>query len=483
MFSRSSIMLSSEYAKEDRLKFLYDGLDVDTIKKFYNELIQSGKAIQEDFDDPDVRESHFNIKYNKTFSDSIERRKLSPVRILNKQLQDNGCNVDISQILDTDIEYVPTQDAKTKYKYKNGLLFWCSWNNQLKAVTYNNKVLMYVKYRISWYMNNKKYVGPTDLSAIYNDDLVVNDRALEDFIKKAYLEIPHINIITDPDELKEEGIKSLQTLDKGHYIIYAYYVKLSALKKNDITKKLETRRDYAEFLKEQFNITKEQIHQGKKYLEDTVKRNLNITHKRQVRNKKTTNERIGAVDDVKTIIDLTYDNIFQISEQLHKAEIDYLRNTTDSKYTNYRFAYDKITLPKVLIPFFKKAMPNVKLDPSYTDQNPEDYDALQISNPGDLFVILNVYIQLIVFKCGKLLELYNDTVYALEYVKDYSKTAQMLNDLKIQFGFYKDLCAGILGNHSTYTRISNIILNETGIDCKDVFKVFMPYVDQNRISV
>ena len=51
----------------------------------------------------------------------------------------------------------------------------------------------------------------------------------------------------------------------------------------------------------------------------------------------------------------------------------------------------------------------------------------------------------------------------------------MLNDLKWQFDLYKDLCAGILGNNKTYERIGNIILSETGIDCKLIFKVFEPY--------
>ena len=106
MFSRSSIMLTSEYNKTERLRYLFDGLDFDMIINFYKELIQSGNATQEDFDDPDVRESHFDIKYKKAFSNSIERRQLSPVRILTKQLQDHGCNVDISQLTDLDIEYV-----------------------------------------------------------------------------------------------------------------------------------------------------------------------------------------------------------------------------------------------------------------------------------------------------------------------------------------------------------------------------------------
>lgn len=475
MFSRSSIMLKSVYDRSERLKYLFDGLDDDMIMKFYMELIQSGKATQEDFDDPNVRESHFDIKYEKTFSNPIERRKLSPVRILTKQLQDHGCNVDISQLTDLDIEYVSTNDAKTKYKYRNGLLFWCDWNHQLRAVTYNNKIIMFIKYRVSWYMNNKDYIGPTDLTAIYNDNFIINEKALKEFIKKAYIEIPRISIITDPEDLKKEGLTSLPKLDKGYFIIYAYYVKLSALKKNDITKKLESRRDYAEFLREQYNITKEQIHQGKEFLEEVVKKNLNIHHKKQAKNKKVTTDRLDAISNVRTIIDLTYDNIFQITEELHKAEIDYLSNTTDSKYVNYNFAYDSITLPQNIIPFFKKAMPDKELGPHYTDQTEDTYDSFKIHNVGDLFVIVNVYVQYIVYRCGNLLESYNQTVNALNTVKDYAKTAQMLNDLKWQFDSYKDLCAGILGNNKTYERIGNIILSETGIDCKLIFKVFEPY--------
>lgn len=478
MFSRSSIMLTSEYNKTERLRYLFDGLDFDMIINFYKELIQSGNATQEDFDDPDVRENHFDIKYKKAFTNPIERRKLSPVRILTKQLQDHGCNVDISQLTDLDIEYVSTNDAKTKYKYRNGLLFWCDWNHQLRAVTYNNKIIMFIKYRVSWYMNNKDYIGPTDLTAIYNDNFIINEKALKEFIKKAYIEIPRISIITDPEDLKKECLTSLPKLDKDYFIIYAYYVKLSALKKNDITKKLESRRDYAEFLREQYNITKEQIHQGKDFLEEVVKKNLNIHHKKQAKNKKVTTDRLDAISNVRTIIDLTYDNIFQITEELHKAEIDYLSNTTDSKYVNYNFAYDSITLPKNIIPFFKKAMPDKILGPHYTDQLEEDFDTFKIHNIGDLFVIINVYVQYIVYRCGLLLECYNQTVKALETVKDYAKTAQMLNDLKWQFDSYKDLCAGILGNNSFYKRIGDIILSETGIDCNLIFNVFEPYINK-----
>ena len=120
-------------------------------------------------------------------------------------------------------------------------------------------------------------------------------------------------------------------------------------------------------------------------------------------------------------------------------------------------------------------MPDKELGPHYTDQTEDTYDSFKIHNVGDLFVIVNVYVQYIVYRCGNLLESYNQTVNALNTVKDYAKTAQMLNDLKWQFDSYKDLCAGILGNNKTYERIGNIILSETGIDCKLIFKVFEPY--------
>lgn len=480
MFNRSSFV----YKPESQQRTLYGGLDIYTIKDYYKKLIIEGNYTQDQFDNPETREQLFDIKYHNKFENNhLKKRKKSPITELLYSLCQENCQIDISKITDDDIEWVSLDNSVSKYKYKNGLLFWCDYQDKLRAVTYNNKVIMVVRYYVSWYMNNKNYIGPTDIDKICPDGKTINDDALDSFINKAFLEIPNILILSDPDYIKQEGVTSLKSLAKSPVIIHTYYVKLSAIKKNTIIDKLNTRADYENFLNDQYKLTKEEIHKGKRYVNDLLKTKLKYKFKQRISNRKQAKKNAYIVDEVQDIINLTYDNIFDISEQLHNVEIKYLQKTSDDKFVQYDFLYDKIEIPIKLLSFFKEAMPNKKLQGATADTPEEDKNTFNLNNPGDLFVIMNVYVRYIIHKCNELVDLYNEACDALQNLHDYKKLAEMLNDLSWKLDDYKNICAGVFGNNGFYTRISKIMLDVTGIDCKDIFKVFEPYKKENYFYI
>lgn len=454
------------------------GYDFYDIEFAYKNLIRNNNITREDFEDPDRRDEIINVKYIDRYKTHLDKKRNSPINRLHNILRDAGCTIDFSKIKDDDLEKIysfnSSQLQKPKYKY--GLLFWVDYYDRLYAVTYKGKTVMYSKSKFSWYKNNHSYTGPVDYNEIINGVQSGNNDALEEFIKNAFIEIPNFDPIFIESNIKSEGVKNVNKLLDSKRMSVVYFVNPKTIEKLDISDKLAQRKEYSDYLMNIFNIQKDEIHKGKIYMIKYAKSQYKYKRKetKDIYNRAKSKRQLKEIESIDTLVNDILDNMFIIVERLHKEEIEFLSSDID---IDKRYSiFNQIDLPVGYIDFFKKIMPNKFFyRKNYKDKkSPETITYME--NLGDLFVVMNAYIQyvlhqtneLILLKAETLKKYDNENIDYKTYVYDMDHIINKSSQLK------RELTAVYNRNH-VISDVAENIKKYTNIDIIDMFQIFGKY--------
>lgn len=474
--------------------FSNDGYDFFDILWKYRDLIKTRKITQEQFDDPEVRESMFDFEYVQTAKEHQIRKNNQLVNRLNKLLQKIGCNIDLSKVQDSDIDtiYSFQRDEIKKPKYKTGLIFWRDYADRLQAVTYNGQTVFYTNWKSSWYKNNKDYTGPTDMDLIIDQADNGKEDELEKFIKNAFIEIPSCDPIFDGEKIKQKGLETINKLLKQNRSISAYFISKKRLAKLDITDKLNERKEYEEILKRQYKIQKEWIHMGKRGLAGFIEsRKYMYTVKTGELYKRGAalrlSKRLKEVDD---LLSNVFDNMYNITELLQTSEINYIQNdfqmvikNSENKKDDQEEMYDhtpkwetaQMVIPGIYLKFFKEAMPNKIYLGEFSDGTGEK-NTVYLDSVGDMFVLLNAHIQYILSKCNDLAKQRKEID---KMLSDKSNPAddisRAIKDILLSVDSVKNVLGNMFDREKCIGKISEVVTRYTGIQVLEIFKPFAQY--------
>lgn len=265
-FDRSNLTLSP--CRDEGYMKQREGADFFYVVRKYERLASNNNLTQEMCDTVEGRQSVIKCTYTK-----IQKTKNwdgsytdnSIIGIINRMLKAKADhNLGISDITDTQLLTITTEEAKKKI-YKTGIQFWVDYDDQLRAVTIDNKIIVYIKAinpYDSWLEPNKNYNEKTDIS-----DFAKDSQKVEDFVNKAFTKIPVYDVLTYLSDIKKElGADNIKSLQKITAITKVYVVDPKYMENIDITNKLNNRREYRDFLLSQTNINKKNIERYRQIL-------------------------------------------------------------------------------------------------------------------------------------------------------------------------------------------------------------------------
>ena len=265
-FDRSNLTLSP--CRDEGYMKRNEGADFFYVVMKYDRLASAGKLTQEMCDTVKGRQSVIKCTYTKkqktkrwdgSYIDN------SIIGIINSMLKaKTEHNLGISDITDTQLLTITPEEAKKKI-YKTGIQFWVDYEDQLRAVTIDNKIIVYIKAinpYDSWLEPNKNYNEKTDIS-----DFAKDSQKVEDFVNKAFTKIPVYDVLTYSSDIKKElGADNIKSLQKITAITKVYVVDPKYMENIDITNKLNNRREYRDFVLSQTNLNKKNIERYRQIL-------------------------------------------------------------------------------------------------------------------------------------------------------------------------------------------------------------------------
>lgn len=224
-------------------------------------------------------------------------------------------NIGISDITDTQLLTITTDEAKKKI-YKTGIQFWVDYEDQLRAVTIDNKIILYIKSinpYDSWLTPNKNYNQKTDIT-----DFALNSQKVEDFVNKAFTKIPVYHVLTYSSDIKKElGADNIKSLQKITDITKVYVVDPKYMENINITNKLNNRREYRQFLCSQTDLNKKNIERYRQIL--------------KVRKQESINSKI--IKNVNDIMDICFD----VNMELQDLDNDIITNKKFDEFKSKTF--------------------------------------------------------------------------------------------------------------------------------------------------
>lgn len=418
----------------------------------YKRLIRDGALTLDLCDTIEGRESVINTKYKKKSPVQLYNRRKENgfISTLTTLLQDKvDHNIGLSDITDEHIIEISPEDAKKKI-YKTGLQFWCDYHENLRAVTIDNTIVMYIEVKSKfgqWQEVNPAYHEKTDISNFNNNE------ALEEFVSKAFKPINTYVICTNTKEIKEyiktNNIKGLQGISS---ITHVYAVNTEGMKVSDTTEKLKSRKEYRDYLNSLYNLAKKNIERYKNIIK--VRKSQGVDSK--------------IIQDVQNLLANCMNTIIQLQDNAMN-NFDVLLNLNCNRYDDsleidYN-SYDLFAEIKKLLNYNE----NMWYSGSYKRGRAKiGYTKYRIKTGYDYFVIFNAYINLCIEKCKTVIDSYdlfkeeNDKLN-----KDLDVITDKLHILKLRYNSLKDCACSkshILRDAKDY------INNHTDIDIENILK-------------
>lgn len=265
-FDRSNLTLSP--CRDEGYMKRNEGADFFYVVMKYDRLASKGKLTQEMCDTVEGRQSVIKCTYTKKQKTKqwdgsyIDNTIIGIINRMLKAKADH--NLGISDITDTQLLTITPEEAKKKI-YKTGIQFWVDYEDQLRAVTIDNKIILYITsanpYN-SWLEPNKNYNEKTDITYFATDS-----KKVEDFVNKAFTKIPVYDVLTSSSDIKKElGADNIKSLQKITAITKVYVVDPKYMDNIDITNKLNNRREYRDFVLSQTNLNKKNIERYRQIL-------------------------------------------------------------------------------------------------------------------------------------------------------------------------------------------------------------------------
>lgn len=352
----------------------------------YKYLARYDNLTQEECDDPKFREKILNCKYLKVnYISNILKLITQRVKNLTKH------NIALSELEDTDFVKI-TKDESRKKPYKNCLQFHLDVYDKLKAVCLDNKILVYfnndnyVFKADELYKVNYDYTGPTDITDDFENYHCPNRVK---FILNAFTRIPNIDILTDPNLIKKcIGAANVKTLLENGHIFTIYALKPDVIDTDDLNEKMQTRKEYKEYLESQMNLNRKNIERYK---------NIILLNKKNFINKKVTNKTNEILD---TLMDLCV--------VLKAKEIQLISDSNTLFKPNNYYYMSSVELYKLynqLSVYIQEHYSDLLIDKSPTKRYKEYI--IKTTNIGDIFRLLNIEIELILTETNKVINLLN----------------------------------------------------------------------------
>lgn len=423
-------------------KFIYNTLN--KLNERYRYLASYDNLTQEKCDDPKLREKILNCKYVKTnYISNI--LKLITKRV--KNLTEH--NIALSEVEDTDFVKITKEESRKK-PYKNCLQFHLDVYDRLKAVCLDNKILVYfnndnnVFKADELYKVNYDYTGPTDIT----DDFEYYhcpDRIK--FILKAFTSIPNIDILTDPNLIKKcicaANVKTL--LENGH-IFTIYALKPEVIDTDDLNKKMQSRKEYKEYLESQMNLNKKNIERYKKII--LLNKKDSIT--RKISN--NINEILDTLMDLCVVLKAKEIQLISDSNTLFKPTNFYYMSSVELFKLYYQFRI-----------YIQEHYSELLIDKS-SNKRYKEYE-ITTTNIGDIFRLLNIEIELILSEANKVI----NELKLYEKVKNDNLSDEdniiYINRIKKQYNFLRDLF-----NKEIFKLSLDVLKDSYNIDLDYIFR-------------
>ena len=331
-YEYSSITLNPEYIDNKNTWRKAEPLTSYEICDKYCRLYRNNELTQESLDDPKQREKLMNIKYVKN---------------------------------------------KKKKPYKNNLQFWFTYDNELKAICKDNKIIaLIVKNYDSWYKSNPEYKGTTDIELFehnyYSYDL--EKKIKEEFISKAFIEIPVFKLMCNPNLIKQElGANNIKTLMTKELISYVYTVNDEGMENINYDEIIKQRQDYIKYLNTQKDLA-DKNHQ--RYLNE-------IKYRKEH----------GTDNKIQDFVNNAYDIIFDAYNDMQQFMFKYLSDNIEKYIIKYaqsiNILYDtKYAKLKTLLP------ENVyEGSRGYSRRYKQPYEEFYVKTIGDCFIVINLYFE------------------------------------------------------------------------------------------
>ena len=418
-FDRSNLTLSP--LRDEGYMTQREGADFFYVVMKYERLASNNKLTQEMCDTVKGRQSVIKCTYTK-----IQKTKHwngsytdnSIIGIINRVLKaKTDHNLGISDITDTQLLTITTDEAKKKI-YKTGIQFWVDYEDQLRAVTIDNKIILYITsvnpYN-SWLEPNKNYNEKTDIT-----DFATDSKKVEDFVNKAFTKIPVYNVLTSSSDIKKElGADNIKSLQKITAITKVYVVDPKYMDNIDITNKLNNRREYRDFLLSQTNLNKKNIDRYRQIL--------------KVRKQESLNSKV--IKNVNNFMDICFD----VNMELQDLDNDILTNKKfdEFKLTSFwKQAYCDNTYERMIKQVYGNDTPML-----ITTRERNPYGRGYINNLifsfrtiADCLIILNLKIQRCIDLSMAVLEQYQQYIDIKNKAGVSNETiVQEINSLKIRF--------------------------------------------------
>lgn len=373
---RTSLNLNVEYISTEGVSWRHASpLDFWDIRQKYKNLYREGDLKQELLDNPKLREVLFNIKYVPKKKPTNKYGDYTFIVKLLKEIADKtGNHVGISEIKDSDLVNITPEEAKKK-PYKSGLQFWFDYNDDLKAICKDNKIICLFVRKGEWLESNPDYKGPTDMSLFKNNYSYEDDqRIYKEFIDKAFRKIPVYELNYSNYDIKQElGANNIKTLQEKGHIFKVLAVNEEGQKNSDYNQIIEQRLDYKKYLNSQMNLAQK-------------------NYERRQNEIKIRKEQ-GVDNNVLQTIDEAYDTIFDIYSEMQTFMMTYISNIEKYKinFTHYIDItnYYRWSGLKQIVPG------NISDWNQGTQRRKNIRTTFYIRNIGDAFITINYYLELL----------------------------------------------------------------------------------------
>ena len=343
-----------------------------------------------------------------TLSKYIDVRPLSKntnfsfIKKINQYLHVNfNTPIDISNITDNDItEIDDLTKAKTK-QYKQGLQFWVNQDNQLRAVTYYNKIIcLIIPYntKYSAVIPNKSFSGnytSDEIESMLEKLNNENYKPFNDYIKQAFIMIQRYNILYDDRYIKNEldanalSInKLIEYFNKNYEYINIYCINNDAMINNNINQKIISRKEYNAFLNEMRNYLYKQRERYKDIIKDN--KNKRLSKSKETKIIDLLNEQLELLTD---IYDLQINLMASNNINIDKLSTRYISVTGDM----YKISQMNHT----------SSIKNmIRQNYSHQRRNRDTYYDMYIYNIYELIILVILYIQSSINRLQSLIDSY-----------------------------------------------------------------------------
>lgn len=390
--------------------------------------------IPEIFNDPEKRQEFINVKYVKNGN--------SLIKTINNRLKEEcGFQLDIANIPQDAIGVITDIEQAKKKGYKNQLQFWVNnEDNEIRAIVCCNKIICMFNPRYSkntvWPVSKKDYKPNftqeecVQICKEYVDNN--NDVLLNDFIHDAFTFSTYYEWYMTPKDIRNYLETNAASINKlidflGKYSITIYSVDLDAMQANDITEKMEMRKDYQKYLQEEKNFL---YFQRARYLEKI----------KEIRAQKKKNNTEQSIIQLNQLCIDTMQYIF--NEQIQ------LLQRNDPEENKLVIRYYTITLPnKILSILSDKDVLNSCMRYNYSTMGRGRSTnrmitsvIIDIRNVFELLMVHTLILQIYMSGINDLLKQYSDINNSIESEDIIAQKLQNLSDSIQKFKFTCDAC-------------------------------------------